>query len=260
MALKAGYVGVKRWLYEKLQKTTAKNVTDIVGLQDNVVKTGSKNHMIPFTGSYEVNSVTFTAASNGVVTCSGTASATATWRRNVTIPAGSYILSGGPGISTLTSGVDPVFIGIYNTSTAQYIAADEGTTDHYTFENDVTYAIGLRIAKDIVSSNYTFYPMLRLATDPDATYAPYAKTNQQLTADIAADAATLDNHKTTINGIISAATDAADFAAFKTAMAALTPLTRSAAPDTREASPEVEEDPEPVTRKSTKKTTIKEGE
>lgn len=85
---------------------------------------------------------------------------------------------------------------------------------------------------------------------PDA-YIDYAMTNQELTGSAI-------DQKTAINAIITAATGAADFAAFKTAMGAITPVTRSiAAPDTRS---EVEE-PETKTTRSTKKTTtIKEGE
>lgn len=84
-------------------------------------------------------------------------------------------------------------------------------------------------------------------------YVKPAMTNQDLTA-------RSEETKTTVNGILTAASGASDFAEFKTALAALTPVTRSL---NRTASPEdvpeevIEE--KPVTKKTTKKT-VKEGE
>ena len=53
----------------------------------------------------------------------------------------------------------------------------------------------------------TFYPMIRVADDTDPTYQPYAMTNRELTEKV--------------QGIIDVATNAADFAAFKTAIGLL---------------------------------------
>ena len=36
----------------------------------------------------------------------------------------------------------------------------------------------------VITTPITFYPMIRLATDTDTTYTPYAKTNRQLTEDV----------------------------------------------------------------------------
>jgi len=103
----------------------------------------------------------------------------------------------------------------------------------------------------ISTTPITVYPMV--APIEDAVYSPYAKTNKQLTEDVATLNGSASDQKTAINAIITAATEAADFAAFKTAMGAITPVTRSAAPAaTREVIEEVIE--EPVT---TKKTTRK---
>ena len=90
-------------------------------------------------------------------------------------------------------------------------------------------------------------------------------TNRELTK-------SADDQKTTINAIISAATGATDFAAFKTAMEALTPLTRSIpsgsdqrslqdiTPEVEPEENEAEEASEPVTKKRSTKKTVKEGE
>ena len=64
--------------------------------------------------------------------------------------------------------------------------------------------VNLVYVKDHVYDNVLIHPMLRLASDPDDTYVPYAMTNKELTEKV--------------QGIIDAATNAADFAAFKTAI------------------------------------------
>ena len=94
--------------------------------------------------------------------------------------------------------------------------------------------------------------MLRLATDPVDVYVPYAMTNRELT-DSAAE------QKTAINAIITAATGAADFAEFKTAIGAITPVTRSiqATPETREEITEPEEEPAVKKITTRKKSTAK---
>jgi hypothetical protein len=51
------------------------------------------------------------------------------------------------------------------------------------------YRMIVRIYSGTTVSNVVFKPLLRLATDPDSTYQPYAMTNQQLTKHI--DIATL---------------------------------------------------------------------
>lgn len=58
--------------------------------------------------------------------------------------------------------------------------------------------------KDVQIDNLTVYTMIRLASDTDTTYQPYAMTNRELT--------------TKVQGILDAAANAADFAAFKTAL------------------------------------------
>lgn len=118
-------------------------------------------------------------------------------------------------------------------------------------------------SEDDASATATFSDiMITLASDRDTEFHPYAMTNYQLTGSAA-------DQKTTINAIIAAATGAADFAAFKTAMGAITPVTRSLSiqePETREASdPAIEEEPVTVKKTTRKKSTAaaeteKEGE
>lgn len=62
-----------------------------------------------------------------------------------------------------------------------------------TVGNDNYVRVYVRIQNNTTVSNLTFKPMIRLASDPDATYQPYAKTNQELTAENQ----TLTNNKLT---------------------------------------------------------------
>ena len=47
--------------------------------------------------------------------------------------------------------------------------------------NDNYARVYVRVQAGATANNLTFKPMIRLATDIDSTYQPYAKTNKQLT-------------------------------------------------------------------------------
>lgn len=111
---------------------------------------------------------------------------------------------------------------------------------------DMILTMSIRIPNNWTpgSAGIKFKPMVALVDN--AEYAKYAQTNQYLTI-------SADEQKSAINAIITAATGAADFDAFKTAMGAITPVTRSVAKIV-EVEPEEIEEPK-TTKKSTKKTT-----
>ena len=102
----------------------------------------------------------------------------------------------------------------------------------------------------VFSAAKTFKPQISFSADDP--YVMFAMTNRSLTLSAV-------DQRDMINSIISAATGAADFAAFKTAMGAITPATRSLALSEKTLdAPELTED-EPIvkkttTRKATKKT------
>ena len=249
MALKAGYVGVKRWLYEKLTKESADNKQSISDLHNTIDLFNVKNILPqPQAATKEDQGITFTKNDDGSVSISGTTSATALWRYNVTLPKGTYIISGRISAS--------VWIGLYVNATNTYKVNTASADDvKFTVDEDTTYGMTIRVGHpNAFSEPVKIYPMIRLAEDSNNTYQPYAMTNQQLTAEAVTLESVDEAHKNVINGIISAATGAADFAAFKTAMAALTPLTRSAAP-AEETRGTVEIDEPVTTTKTTKKTT-----
>lgn len=254
MALKAGYVGIKRFLADKLRL-----IPDKVSLLETYeVVAGVKNFCKQFDTVIKYG-VTFTVNANGEIGLSGTATQQTDISSDFTLPKGVYIVSGAPAGSS--SGSYDVYVQNMTSLPATTIARsyDGSNVTKFTINSDNTpIRVNCRVPAGAMDTTKVFKPMIRLADDPDSSYVPYAATNRELSV-------SASDQKTAINAIITAATGAADFAAFKTAMAAISPVTRSAAPDTREASPEViEDDPEPVTKttkSSTKKTTTtKEGE
>lgn len=262
MALKAGYVGVKRWLYEALTKESAANKKGVIDLWQNNAIQGAKNYSDTAKLSNRVsnNQGGTHSYADGVMTI------------NMSGNSASGVYYGKARLHE--DFADVTFKSIisfkYKATTACQVRFGSATsptevsatTDWKTFAfpvDDLSTADLNFVFYPKDTGSYTVYITDFMVSNANDTldYAPYAMTNQQLTG-------SANEQKTAINAIISAATGAADFAAFKTAMAAISPVTRSAAPDTREASPEViEDDPEPVTKttkSSTKKTTTKEGE
>lgn len=156
---------------------------------------GAKN-LIPYPyyeKTHTENGITWTDNGDGTVTANGTATATSyftitsrtlgTNMADSLIEGERYILTGCP-----TGGSNQkydIFINETYNGAEVGMAFDYGngatfTLNHKTENN---YGIGLRIRSGQTVSNLTFKPMLRLASDSDNTYQPYAKTNRQLTED-----------------------------------------------------------------------------
>ena len=250
MALRAGYYGLKKKYIDKVN-----NWDKIVFPRNEQTVLGAKN-MCPVPDKTEVSrSVTYVMVKEtGIVTANGTVDTGTTSygsiynRTNlplILLPNKykmkcDFIAQTGVSVTFLcTRNGEGYTYGSVNSSN-DIIEAD-------VLEGD-TIGISIVCSSGTVLDNKTFAPMIWLASDPDDTYVPYAMTHRELTEKV--------------QGIIDAATNAADFAAFKTAMGAITPVTRSLS---KEASPEdvpeeVIEEEKPVTKKTTKKTTVKEGE
>lgn len=290
MALRASYYGVKRNLKDELKQldgiipagasisnplATEKEIDDIwaanalTGVHQLVpMKIDEiKSHNTTGTWSdnaYTINGITYTLTVNGdgyVTEIDADGEASADWANlfvnsSFTLKKGKYKLSGSDGGAASSYRVTVL-------GTGSDIVCYDGDTN-FTLSQDYSN-LRLRLSiryKDYDADHVKFHPLIRLAEDQDRSFTNYAESNYQLTEDIATIEGIIDDHKTEINAIISAATGAADFAAFKTAMEALTPLTRTViALDTRSIP---EEDPEPETEvKTTKRTTkktVKEGE
>ena len=101
------------------------------------------------------------------------------------MPNGTYILSGCPsGGSGTTYYINAV---ITKNGSALSLGQDFGSGVEITLNGDDNYndKVQLQIACNVrngyTASNLLFKPMLRLVTDTDSTYQPYAQTNKQLT-------------------------------------------------------------------------------
>lgn len=148
---------------------------------------GAKN-LVPYPyyngDSRDTNGILFTVNSDGSITISGEATADAYFRltyntgdAHVPLQAGkSYILS--------ASGKSDVAFLLRDTATTN-VASARAT--------DATYACTTAGDYDVIlcvdnGANYstaiTVYPMLRLATDSNSDYQPYAKTNKELTDNV----------------------------------------------------------------------------
>lgn len=144
--------------------------------------------------AYTIDGVTYTVNTDSQghitnITTSGTASTNSAM--DIWGTASSYgennfsgmILNGCPSGGG-TAGTDyriVAFIGNSQDGTGHSTVNDTG--DGVTLTSASYLRIYLRIPKGY-SSSLVFKPMIRLAADIDSTYQPYAKTNQQLTAEI----------------------------------------------------------------------------
>ena len=150
-------------------------------------KMGAKN-LVPYPyyngDSRDTNGILFTVNTDGSITISGEATADAYFRLtyntgdvHIPLEAGkSYILSA-------TGKSDVAFL-LRDSSTSN-VASARATDAAYTCTTAGDYDVILCVDNGAnYSTAITVYPMLRLATDSDNTYQPYAKTNKELTDDV----------------------------------------------------------------------------
>lgn len=252
MALRAGYYGIKRFLRDKLEtiaRTYAETIKSLFPRSEQAVL-GAGNFLPNDAVSGEFKGITCVRNYDGSITTTGTNTSSDDVIQEIasgfTIPKGSYILSGCPA----GGGTDYELLIYYTQNGSDVVFRDYGSGKAFTLDEDTTFVKARMIIRRTKTvSNITWKPMISLSAD--TSYAPYAMTNKKLT-DSAAE------QKTAINAIITAATDAADFAAFKTAMGSITPVTRSLSFAKEDITEEVKEDVEPektVTKKRTTKKT-----
>jgi len=172
----------------------------IKGLDENKEVLGAKN-LLPLTleklkaintegtwsgNAYTRNGVTFTVNTDSLgsitdITVNGTASATTEF----------YVV---PKIENLF--YNKKISGAFNgTSTAlkllfNYLNSSGGFISQFAIynnsegiitQNTAKCNVSIYVANGITANNVIFYPMIRLATDPNPTYRPYAMSNQELT-------------------------------------------------------------------------------
>lgn len=168
---------------------------------------GAKNlNSYPYHETTKVqNGITYTDNGDGTVTVNGTATADANFTCHSRYPNyvnplvlnnGAYILSGNPknAPAGLTLKCGRTYSGTYNEYGKD---RGEGLTvilngDDYD-ENKVNVQIQIGVQSGTTVNNLIIKPMLRLASDSDNTYQPYADTNKGLTDRVAALEARLDS-------------------------------------------------------------------
>lgn len=167
--------------YEPYHESVEEVVEQIYA--DNGV-VGAKNLLPNNATSQTKNGVTFTVNADGSVTANGTATASTDLIVSRDLPllyGGRYILSGCPS----GGAVSKYRITAYRVDSIDGQSGslfDIGDGLEFTYKNMTGNArFIIYIENGVTVDNLTFYPMLRLASDPDDTYVPYAMTNRELT-------------------------------------------------------------------------------
>lgn len=148
---------------------------------------GAKNFIHPYSVSQVLNGYTFTVNADGTITVSGSPTdATIPTYFEIdyshndvfNLPVGDYILSGG-----LSPSEGSVFVNRYNGATFVDNFLAYSTAEAFMPHTKVGYTsttMGIAVLPGVVfSTAKTFKPMIRLASDPDDTYVPYAPTNRE---------------------------------------------------------------------------------
>ena len=144
---------------------------ELLSYKDNEVL-GVKNLLPIVFNTITSDNVTYTVNSNGSISTSGTSNEThyIGSASTFTLPKGIYILSTGNGNNY------PQYR-LYDLNNT-LIAQGDNTT--FTLVSDTTIKSRIYVVTGTYN-NVVIYPMIRLASDTDPTYQPYAMTNRKLT-------------------------------------------------------------------------------
>ena len=148
-------------------------------------RNGAKNLLKSTLKTNTYDGLTFTVGADGSVTLSGTAASSCGvngWGNfgAFSYPAGNYILSDGGA-------------GSQASNKRMYYKINNGSSQGVVDSADITLADGdslmiwIYVDQGVSGDGSVFYPMLRLASDVDDTYEPYAKTNRELTEECITD-------------------------------------------------------------------------
>lgn len=133
---------------------------------------GGKNKLEVKNHNQTLNGVTFTVNADGTVTVNGTATANTyfafygTLSNAIDVPDGDYILSGCPSGGSTTTYYIQANNGSWRNDTGNGVAITS------TGQNIKQCAIAVKSGTTV--NNLVFRPMLRLATEADATFEPYS--------------------------------------------------------------------------------------
>lgn len=169
-------------------------LSDLSGFADSVNKAGKTfltreennvlgaKNLLPNNAVTLVNQgVTFTVNTDKSVTISGTPTGNPglNFIRNLKLPEGKYILSG----AVANAGLMYYIQGFGDVDYTSGAGIFTGTNDsvEFTLTSENTMRFNIEVRSNFNGQVTTFKPMIRLASDPDDTYVPYAKTNRELT-------------------------------------------------------------------------------
>ena len=161
-------------------------ITDSIRSEQTIL--GAKNLIVyPHSEmNRTVNGITFTNNSDGSVTISGVATATATTMLNNGSNHNSHY-SPYMGKKLIASGGISSDISVRLWNPGGDVFVNSGGDTEFTLPNfEITnWNVYIRVASGTdLTTPITIYPMLRLASDPDDTYVPYAMTNRELTEEL----------------------------------------------------------------------------
>lgn len=147
---------------------------------------GAKNLLENEKSTQTISGVTFTVNSDGSVIADGTATDIIWFQINNGFKLNDveYTLTGCP----IGGGENTYEVQIRSTESSsslwQFIV-DRGDGATELCSSSRTYIAFIGIKSGVTVTNLLFKPMLRLATDSDSTYQPYAMTNKELTKQVA---------------------------------------------------------------------------
>ena len=154
---------------------------ETTGLIDNQNVNGAVN-MLPNTATTQViNGVTFTVNDDGSITANGTATGECQIFLSTILKKGTYRFSGVPKTGSYTS--------YWSYYQKNYVTQENDFGDGLVFylDSEATISCVFRIKTGYTASNLIFKPMLSLASLnlSYADYVPYAKSNKELTENVA---------------------------------------------------------------------------
>ncbi len=164
--------------YVPYAKTNRQLTEDSVDWESNSVL-GAKN-FLHTNGSQTTRGVLFERDENGVFTVTRqTADSNHAYYNNgrFTLKPGTYIFSNG--YDSLPSGIQATYL--YNYTDSSYFTNCNNGPKTFTITEEKELAFNIEVQSSQSPNGVKIYPMIRLASDNDATYQPYAMTNQELT-------------------------------------------------------------------------------
>ena len=182
----------KVWSSSKTDSELSKKMS----YTDNAIL-GAKNLLPNNATSQTINGVTFTVNEDGSVTANGTATATTSFALISDIRGlleGQTVRVSGCPSGATGSGSNTTYCITFRNSSGTLIYMTEDFVGQLVPSSYLSVSsLNIRILSGYTANNLTFKPMIRLATDTDDTYVPYAMTNRELTEELEASTTSITN-------------------------------------------------------------------